>query len=161
LILEYGVETLLVFIAMEGVSWFLHQYVMHGLGWSLHKSHHEPKSRIKSIFEKNDLYVIPFMVLNILGFYYFVAHDPRFLPLPIGSTLYGSFYFLFHEVIVHRRIPNKISSRASHPYLIRLIRAHHIHHSSHTKDGAESFSFLYADPKYGFQSFEARSKSLS
>jgi beta-carotene 3-hydroxylase len=150
LILNYVIPTLFVFIAMEWISWFLHRYVMHGWGWFLHQSHHETQAEKKGIFEWNDFYVIPFMILNILGFYFSVGQNTQFLPLPLGSTLYGVCYFLFHEIIVHRRIPNTLSVNAKHPYLIRLIRAHHIHHSVHTQDGSEAFSFLYAPPRYSF-----------
>jgi beta-carotene 3-hydroxylase len=30
----------------------------------------------------------------------------------------------------------------------RLIRAHYVHHTVHTKEGAEAFGFLYAPKKY-------------
>ena len=151
LILRYALQSFIIFVMMELLSWFLHQFVMHGWGWLLHKSHHEPKSKRNGIFELNDFYVIPFIIINILGFHFAVGYDSRFLPLPIGSTFYGICYFLFHEIIVHRRIPNTISSQTNHPYLIRLIRAHHIHHTTSTRKGAESFSFLYVSPKYGFK----------
>ena len=29
-------------LAMEGVAYVAHRWVMHGFLWSLHKSHHEP-----------------------------------------------------------------------------------------------------------------------
>lgn len=29
------------FIAMEGVTWLTHRYIMHGLLWYLHKDHHQ------------------------------------------------------------------------------------------------------------------------
>lgn len=32
---------LLAFVAMEGVAWFSHKYLMHGLFWYLHKDHHK------------------------------------------------------------------------------------------------------------------------
>jgi beta-carotene 3-hydroxylase len=36
--------------------------------------------------------------------------------------------------------------RFSNPYLQRIIKAHHIHHATRTKDGAVSFGFVYAPP---------------
>ena len=63
-----------------------------------------------------------------------------------GITLYGIGYFLFHDVIVHRRV--KIKFKTSNRYLNRIIRAHYIHHKGHERDGAEAFGFLYAPKKY-------------
>src|SRR5688572_23813609 len=46
--------TMAVFLAMEGVAWWTHRYVMHGaLGWGWHRDHHEPHDKT---FETNDLY---------------------------------------------------------------------------------------------------------
>lgn len=33
------------FLAMEGVAWFTHKYIMHGLLWTLHKDHHKKESK--------------------------------------------------------------------------------------------------------------------
>ncbi|MFZ9596305.1 MAG: sterol desaturase family protein [Bdellovibrionia bacterium] len=156
-----AVWTVLIFFLMEGVAWFLHQYVMHGWGWFLHKSHHEVKTESSGSFELNDFYVIPFMILNVLGFYFCVRLAPELLFLPMGSTLYGAFYFLFHEVIVHQRIRNRIGAKTKNAYLIRLIRAHHIHHSVHAQHGCESFSFLYADPKYALKKAQSASEAFN
>jgi beta-carotene 3-hydroxylase len=67
-------------------------------------------------------------------------------PIGIGVTLYGIGYFVFHDIIVHRRI--KISLKAKNPYLLRIMRAHYVHHKVHTREGAEAFGFLYAPKKY-------------
>ena len=133
------------FIFMEGFAWFSHKYIMHGLMWSWHKSHH---THNKGWFEVNDLFGIIFGVaaaacivvgLNIeawsLLFY-----------VGIGITLYGVGYFIFHDIIVHRRVRIKFSTQ--NKYLNRIIKAHYVHHKVHERDGAEAFGFLYAPKKY-------------
>ena len=42
-------------VAMEGVAWTSHKYIMHGFGWAWHRDHHEPHGRV---LEKNDLFAI-------------------------------------------------------------------------------------------------------
>ncbi|MEZ4903926.1 MAG: hypothetical protein R2822_20350 [Spirosomataceae bacterium] len=63
-----------------------------------------------------------------------------------GITMYGVSYFIFHDVIVHRRI--KIKFKTQNRYLNRIIRAHYVHHKVHEREGAEAFGFLYAPKKY-------------
>lgn len=142
------INTLLVvgtFLFMEGVAWFTHKYIMHGLLWSWHRSHH-----IKHPFalELNDLFAvvfsIPSIVLIVIGFEYQEFHWLRYVGF--GVMGYGIFYFIFHDIIVHRRI--KIPFKASSKYMKRIIRAHYVHHETHTKEGAKAFGFLYAPKEY-------------
>ena len=57
------------FIAMEGVAWSNHKYIMHGFLWSLHESHHKPR---KGRFELNDFFFVFYasvaMVLMYFGY---------------------------------------------------------------------------------------------
>jgi beta-carotene 3-hydroxylase len=140
LILLFG-----TFFLMEGVAWFTHKYVMHGWMWRWHASHHHHHH---GIWEKNDLFGICFAVLATvtivagnevenLWFLYWIG---------LGVSLYGFFYTVFHDVLVHRRIKIKFTPR--NPYLKRIIRAHYLHHAVHTRDGAEAFGFLYAPKKF-------------
>jgi len=62
-----------------------------------------------------------------------------------GILGYGILYFIFHDIIVHRRI--KISFKVKSKYLQRIISAHYVHHEIHSKGGAEAFGFLYAPEK--------------
>jgi beta-carotene 3-hydroxylase len=64
----------------------------------------------------------------------------------IGVLIYGILYFIFHDIIVHRRV--KIKYSAKHPYMRRIMNAHYIHHRVHTKEGAEAFGFLFAPKKF-------------
>lgn len=135
---------IVTFFFMEFVAWFTHKYIMHGFLWSWHKSHHSIR---KGFFEKNDLFAlvfsIPAVVLIVSGSYFKI---PELMFVGFGVTLYGIFYVIFHDIIVHRRI--NIKFKASSDYMKRIINAHYIHHKKHTKEDGEAFGFLYAPRKY-------------
>jgi beta-carotene 3-hydroxylase len=135
----------IAFLGMEGVAWFTHKYVMHGFLWAWHKDHHDHK---RTRFEKNDLFGVVFSIPAALGIILGTQFpDLRFLlPVGIGITGYGIFYIVFHDIIVHRRIRIKFS--AKNAYLKRMIHAHYVHHTRHSKEGCEAFGFLYAPSKY-------------
>jgi beta-carotene 3-hydroxylase len=133
------------FLFMEGVAWFTHKYVMHGFLWSWHHDHH---NHHKGFFEVNDLFAVVF-ALTAIGLIFTGVNWPEleFLAwIGAGVTLYGFFYFMFHDIIVHRRVKMKVDT--SGRYMQRIMRAHYIHHKVHTKEGAEAFGFLYAPKKY-------------
>lgn len=144
--LVYGIGlAMATFFFMEGVAWFTHKYIMHGPLWTWHRSHHKVHNHT---LERNDLFAlvfsIPSIALIVIGF---EIPSLEFLKyVGFGILGYGLFYFVFHDIIVHRRI--KIPFRAESKYLKRIIRAHYIHHETHTKGGAEAFGFLYAPEKY-------------
>ena len=133
------------FFFMEGVAWFTHKYIMHGFLWTWHRSHHRVHPHP---LERNDLFALVFSLpsisLTVLG--YEIESIAWLKYVGFGILSYGIFYFIFHDVIVHRRI--KINFKANHPYLKRIINAHYVHHESHEKKGAEAFGFLYAPKKY-------------
>lgn len=144
-----GIGILLValtFLFMEGFAWFTHKYVMHGFLWTWHKSHH---SVHEHTLEKNDLFALVFSLpsvatimvgstyYNSLGFLFYIG---------LGILAYGIFYFIFHDVIVHRRI--KIRFVPKSRYMKRIMSAHYLHHEKHTKEGGKAFGFLYAPSKY-------------
>ena len=134
-----------VFGLMEGVAWFAHKYIMHGFGWVWHQDHHNMH---KGFFEKNDYYALVFApIAASLIIYGDLNPDYWYLfPIGLGITMYGVFYFIFHDLIVHRRI--KIKYSAKNKYMKRIMHAHYVHHKVHTKEGAEAFGFLYAPKKY-------------
>ena len=133
------------FLFWEAVAWFTHKYVMHGFLWSWHKSHHTAHHHT---FERNDLFAFVFSLPSIGLFYYFslVHYNPYMLAVALGIFLYGVFYLIFHDVIVHQRVRWRPDRKSN--YLQRMINAHYIHHSKHTKEGCEAFGFLYAPKKY-------------
>ena len=133
------------FLFMEGVAWFTHKYVMHGFLWSWHRDHH---NHHPGFFEINDLFAVVFS-LTAISLILVGVEIPEYGYLTwigAGVTLYGFFYFVFHDVIVHRRVRVKIDT--SGRYMQRIMRAHYIHHKVHSKGGAEAFGFLYAPKKY-------------
>lgn len=133
------------FLFWEFVAWFTHKYIMHGLLWNWHKSHHTIHHHA---LERNDLFALVFSIPSIAIFYYFtqVNYNPYMIAVAIGIFCYGIFYLIFHDIIVHQRfkwLPKKKSK-----YLQRMINAHYVHHSKHSKKGCEAFGFLYAPKKY-------------
>jgi len=137
---------------MELVANVTHKYVMHGSLWCLHKSHHRPRI---GRFEKNDLFAIFFSVPSIFLIYLGVNEFEPLLWVGLGMTAYGVVYFIFHDIIVHRRI--HITYKPKNRYLKRIIQAHWIHHSTRERDGAVSFGFIYAPP---IQELKAQRRSL-
>jgi beta-carotene 3-hydroxylase len=145
LVLICALITIGTFLFWEFVAWFTHKYVMHGFLWIWHRSHHTVHNHA---LEQNDWFAVVFSLPSIGLFYYasLVSYNPYLLAVGLGILCYGLFYLVFHDIIVHQRIKWRPSKR-SH-YLQRMIHAHYIHHSKHTKEGCEAFGFLYAPKKY-------------
>ena len=133
------------FLFMEFVAWFTHKYIMHGFMWRWHRSHHKIHNHA---LERNDLFAVVFSIPSItliaIGFANESLSILRFFGF--GIMMYGAFYLIFHDIIVHRRI--KIPFKATSTYMKRIMNAHYVHHKTHTKEGAEAFGFLYAPKKY-------------
>lgn len=127
------------FVAMEGFASAMHRWVMHGPLWVLHQDHHTAKH---GKFELNDLFGIVFALPSVALIYAGTHGRPLMLPVGIGMAAYGLVYWGFHDVLVHRRLPHRWLPESG--YLRRIVQAHHIHHRTRTKEGAESFGFLYA-----------------
>lgn len=128
-------------VAMEGVAYVAHRWVMHGPGWFLHASHHRPR---RGIFEANDLYALLFAIPSILlllgGVH--LGWGGWAIWVGTGIAAYGAIYFGFHDVIVHRRIGHRYVPRSA--YMKRIVQAHRLHHATETKHGSVSFGFLWA-----------------
>lgn len=137
--LTFTAWALATVVAMEGVAYLAHRYLMHGPLWVLHRSHHVPHD---GRFEWNDLFAVGFAVPAILLIHWGVQDGSWRLPVGLGMTAYGALYALFHDVVVHRRIP--VRGVPQWPYLRRIIKAHLVHHRTHGKHGAVSYGFLYA-----------------
>ena len=137
--------TIGTFLFWEFIAWFTHKYIMHSLLWTWHRSHHTVHEHA---FERNDLFAAVFSIPSIALFYYFsqIKYNPYMLAVGLGIFLYGVFYFVFHDIIVHQRICWRPERKSR--YLQRMINAHYIHHSRHTRENCEAFGFLYAPKKY-------------
>ncbi len=140
-VLLYAALFLGTLAAMEMVAYLAHRYLMHGPLWFLHASHHEPH---KGRFEWNDLFGVFFSIPSIVLIWSGTHGQPALLWVGLGMAAYGVAYFGFHDVIVHRRLPVRLTPRSR--YLRRIVQAHLIHHKTHRKHGAQSFGFLYAPP---------------
>jgi beta-carotene 3-hydroxylase len=135
--------TLTVFISVIGMeifAWAIHKYVMHGPGWGWHESHH---TETNGLFETNDLYAV---VFSVIAAGLFIVGSLWWTPLwfvALGLTIYGLLYGFVHDGLVHQRWPFFVKTRGV--YMKRLVQAHRIHHAVHTRDGAVSFGFLWAE----------------
>ncbi len=132
------------FLAMEGVAWLAHRYVMHGWGWAWHRSHHEPR---RGGLEPNDGFSAVGTVLSLLLFWLAAAFGwPWLTAAAAGMSVYGVLYWLVHDGLVHQRWPLRWVPRTG--YLHRLVLAHRLHHAVRTREGALSFGFLIVrDPQ--------------
>jgi beta-carotene 3-hydroxylase len=110
----------------------------------LHEDHHR---YTKGRFEKNDVFSIFFsgisFVLILSG--WLSGYDIKFF-IGIGVMMYGIGYFLFHDILYHRRI--KIRFRPKSTYYKRIVNAHTIHHQKSKAHEGLCFGFLYANKKY-------------
>jgi beta-carotene 3-hydroxylase len=130
-------------LAMEGVAYAAHRWIMHGPGWFLHASHHRPRA---GWFEANDLYAVIFAIPSILLLWAGVrlGWGGGYAWAGAGIAAYGAVYFGFHDVIVHRRLRHSHVPRSA--YMKRIVQAHRLHHAVATRQGAVSFGFLVAPP---------------
>jgi beta-carotene 3-hydroxylase len=125
--------------AMEAFAHWVHKHVMHGPLWWLHRSHHLPRH---AGFQQNDWFALVFGVPSVILIYFGCHGQPVLLPVGAGMASYGAANWAFHDVLVHRRIRHSWVPRRG--YLGRIVLAHHVHHRTRSKDGAESFGFFCA-----------------
>ena len=132
------------FVAMEGVAWFAHKYLMHGTMWFFHADHHvhEP-----GFFEKNDAF---FLIFAIPSAWCFVtgsmAGGDFRVWIGTGIAAYGLAYFLVHDVFIHQRF--KWFRRTENVYFLAIRKAHKVHHKHLTKEEGECFGMLFVPKKY-------------
>lgn len=134
------------FLAMEGVAWATHKYVMHGFLWGLHRDHH--KKDHYGFLERNDTFFLIFAVPSMILFFIGARlglHTP-WLWIGLGILTYGIAYFFVHEVFIHQRI--KWLRGANSAYFLGLRRAHKTHHKRLTKEDGECFGMLWVPMEY-------------
>ena len=121
------------FVAMEGVSYAMHRWVMHGIGMVWHRSHHAPP---QGGLERNDLFPVCFAALGVVLFAVASSDaSPILWAVAAGITAYGAAYLAVHEIYIHRRVPVRAPRLA---YLDWLRDAHRGHHVS----GGEPYGML-------------------
>ena len=133
------------FIAMEGMAWFTHKYIMHGFLWSLHKDHHHKEH--SHWWERNDLFFV-FYALVSITFFLLWRYEGFWYGLPIGLGIlaYGITYFTVHDIFIHQRF--KIFRNAKNRYAKGVRRAHKMHHKHLGKEDGECFGMLLVPFKY-------------
>ena len=146
---------LVAFIAMEGVAWFTHKYIMHGLLWRLHKDHHKKES--SGFFEHNDFFFLIFAIPGIICLFLGMINHYNFLFwIGLGITLYGLAYFLVHDIFIHQRF--KIFRNSDNAYFKAIRRAHKTHHKHVDKEEGECFGMLWVPFKY-FRNMKTKAAS--
>jgi beta-carotene 3-hydroxylase len=131
-------------LAMEGLAWASHKYIMHGFGWALHRDHHEPH---ENVLEKNDLFGLVGAAMSISMFALgsrWVLGDAAWWPatwIGLGILCYGIIYTLVHDGLVHQRYFRWVPRGG---YAKRLVQAHKLHHATIGKEGGVSFGFVFA-----------------
>ena len=139
----------LTVLAMEGVAWGSHKYVMHGFGWAWHRDHHEPHD---GFLERNDLYALVGAAMSISMFALgspLVMGAQAWEPgtwIGLGILVYGIAYFLVHEVFIHQRI--KWLRNTHNAYFLGIRKAHKVHHKHLGKEDGECFGMLWVPLKY-------------
>ena len=120
------------FVAMEGVSYAAHRWIMHGFALAWHRSHHAPA---QTRFERNDLFPVCFSAVGVLLFALGSLGVEAAGWVGIGVTAYGASYLFVHEVYIHHRLPIRVPAFR---YLEWLRDAHRVHHQT----SAEPYGML-------------------
>lgn len=144
-ILFHAACVIAAFLAMEGVAWAAHKYIMHGIGWGLHRDHHQPVPGRR--FQHNDWFALIFAVPSWLFMQFGVMGgcDWR-LYVGIGILLYGVAYVYVHEVVIHNRPGGRRKVRGR--YLQGLARAHFAHHRHKGPEDGECFGMLWVPRRF-------------
>ena len=140
------------FVAMEGVAWFTHKYIMHKLLWVLHIDHHQPTP---GLLEKNDSFFVIFAVPSFLLILFGAQNDFDFRAfIGFGIMLYGFVYSFVHDIIIHQRI--KWLTRSKNVYVMAIRKAHKMHHKHLGKENGECFGMLLVPFKYFVEASQAK-----
>jgi beta-carotene 3-hydroxylase len=115
------------FVAMEGVTYLVHRFVMHGAGFVLHIDHHRVR-KVGSRLERNDLYPVMFasVVCTAFAVGFNVQRFAWLVPVCLGVTAYGAAYAFVHDVAIHGRLGRSRALRSR--TLQMLADAHALHH---------------------------------
>ena len=134
-------------LAMEGIAWASHKYVMHGFGWGWHRDHHEPHA---GLLDKNDRFGLVGAAISMTFFALgspWVLGERAWPPgtwIGLGVLFYGVIYTLVHDGLVHQRWFRWVPRGG---YARRIVQAHKLHHATIGKEGGVSFGFVFArDP---------------
>lgn len=106
------ISALLVILGIIGMELFVvlfHRYVMHGFLWRIHITHHRPTEHP---LELNDVFVVFFMSisLSLMWFGYPIGWP---FWMGVGVAIYGTAYFVMHDMIIHKRFMRQPFPRAA------------------------------------------------
>ena len=139
--MELALNILIVvgtFVAMEGIAWAAHKYVMHGFMWWFHEDHHV---RDDSFFEKNDAFFLIFAVPSAYCFITGTLNGDFRIWIGLGILLYGICYLIIHDIFIHQRF--KILRKTDNRYLRTIRKAHLLHHKHLGPEDGECFGMLW------------------
>lgn len=140
------IETLVVcasFCGMECFTALFHRWIMHGLLWRIHRTHHVRTGR--GPFELNDVFVA-FFTLCAVGLIVIGLPDGLTVWVGSGIAIYGTAYFIMHDVVIHRRFARPPAP--THPYLRAVYRAHMAHHKHVDNDAGEAYGLFWVPLRY-------------
>ena len=131
------------FVAMEGVAWAAHRYLMHGPMWWFHHDHHNNEP---GFFEKNDAFFLISAIPSSLLIYFGTMQGDYRLWIGVGIAIYGLCYVIVHDIFIHQRF--RWLRRTNNVYLIAIRKAHLVHQRHLGPEDGECFGMLWAPPKY-------------
>jgi beta-carotene 3-hydroxylase len=124
---------------------------MHGFLWRWHADHHindnkknKPQTELyKPGLEKNDrfflIYAIPGIVLLLVGFYFNIV---PMIAAGIGISLYGTIYFVIHDIVIHQRLKIPFLTNTKNKYIRSIVRAHLAHHRGKNIKDFDNYGLL-------------------
>lgn len=141
----------IAFIGMEVFTAFFHRWVMHALLWRIHRTHHvrDAASRL----EHNDVFVV-FFTVSALGLILIGLPDGPTVWIGAGIAMYGTVYFVVHDIIIHHRFARPPVPR--NRYVRAVYRAHRAHHAHVTNATGEAYGLLWVPKKYWSSSSASR-----
>lgn len=137
------IGVLIGFFGLELLAAAIHRWLMHGPLWFIHRSHHRPGP---GFFQRNDVFTLIFGGAGIYLLYSGWGQLSLAFWVGVGISLYGTAYFLLHDMLVHRRM-GKLPG-ASGAYLKALVRAHRAHHRWVDKQPGESYGLFLFSRRY-------------
>lgn len=128
------ISAVFVCLLMEPWSAWVHRAVWHGPLWFIHRTHH--RDRIDGTpqgWVANDLLSAahaPIAIGLIAGGYWWVdvLAGAVALGAGIGMTVYGALYVVFHDGMVHARLP--VAGLANVKMFADMKEAHALHHKT-------------------------------